>query len=653
MMLAQKLLETAGNGVLPTYIEDVFSTYLYTSTGSNQTIVNGINLATNGGLVWVKGRNAVKDNVLVDTARGVSNSIVSNTTNGQDYSSGNYVNAFNSDGFGVGGIGAVGGTNNTFASWTFRKQPKFFDVQTATTNGSSNYGSTVPSMTIAHNLGSIPGCVIVKRTDGTGGFYTWHRGLASTLYYVSLNTTSASAPYGGNVNGTGGWIQATSTHIYLDAWFNTYEPGNYVVYIFAHDAGGFGLTGADNVISCGSYTGDGSISTKTVTLGYEPQWLLIKRTDSSGNWHVFDNMRGISAGGNDPVLLPDQSGAELTSYDYFGHLTATGFNLTGLLNVNGGTYMYVAIRRGPMRAPTSGTSVYSPQVQTPSGSDGYVMAASSGFPVDFIITKQRTNSSAPHYTTSRLTNNYLSTGTTDVEGVYTYGFDRMQGVSANWNSNNTVSHAFRRAPKFFDMVCYTGDGTSNRSISHNLGAVPELFIVKRRNSGGSGDVNWGVYSQSVPSIDNSLILNSDTGWYNAGTGGWFGTGTLSDTLFPAGRASGGFGNLSGGTYVAHLFASCPGVSKVGSFTNTGSTLNIDCGFTGGARFVLLKRTSTSGGWFVYDTARGINAGTDPGLALNSTAVEYNITDDIDAYAPGFTFNGANWVNADYIYLAIA
>ena len=92
-------------GGLPAlYVEDVFSTNLYTTTGSDQTITNNIDLSTYGGLVWVKGRSAVKDNVFVDTVRGVSKSLVSNSDNAEDFSSGNYVKAFSTTGFTVSGI---------------------------------------------------------------------------------------------------------------------------------------------------------------------------------------------------------------------------------------------------------------------------------------------------------------------------------------------------------------------------------------------------------------------------------------------------------------------------------------------------------------------------------------------------------------------
>ena len=111
-------------------------------------------------------------------------------------------------------------------------------------------------------------------------------------------------------------------------------------------------------------------------------------------------------------------------------------------------------------------------------------------------------------------------------------------------------------------------------------------------------------------------------------------------------------------YVAYLFASCPGVSKVGSYTGNGSSQTINCGFTGGARFVLIKRTDSTGAWYVWDSARGIVAGNDPYLLLNSTAAEVATDDSLDTNSTGFIVNqdaatNINVSSASYIFLAIA
>jgi hypothetical protein len=120
-----------------------------------------------------------------------------------------------------------------------------------------------------------------------------------------------------------------------------------------------------------------------------------------------------------------------------------------------------------------------------------------------------------------------------------------------------------------------------------------------------------------------------------------------------------FTNQSGQTFVNYLFASCPGVSKVGSYTGNGTTQTIDCGFgAGGVRFVLIKRTDTTGDWYVYDTARGMTVLTDPYLLLNSTAAEVATLGSVTTVSTGFALNStilaAINVNAGtYIFLAIA
>jgi hypothetical protein len=113
-------------------------------------------------------------------------------------------------------------------------------------------------------------------------------------------------------------------------------------------------------------------------------------------------------------------------------------------------------------------------------------------------------------------------------------------------------------------------------------------------------------------------------------------------------------NYSGATYIAYLFATCPGVSKVGSFSYaTGSSTDVDCGFTNGARFVLLKQSNGIDDWYVWDTTRGINAGNDPFVRLNSNAVENSSYDGIDPYSPGFTIPAGALGTGTFIFLAIA
>ena len=621
-------------GLQPNYIEDVFSTYLYTGTGAAQTITNGIDLSGKGGLTWIKSRTNAFNHTLVDTVRGATNLLVSNTTAAQATQA-NSLTAFNSNGFSIGAGSIVNYLDDAIVSWTFREQPKFFDVVTYTGTGANR--------TISHNLGSVPGMIIVKRTDAVAAWQVYHRSLANTQYMV-LNTTAAVA------TGATRWNSTTPTSsvfsLGTDATVNA-SAGTYVAYLFAHDAGGFGLTGTDNVISCGTFTTDGS-SNATVSLGYEPQFVIFKRTDSAtnGDWVMFDNMRGMPATGTGSTaarLKPNTADAENPNTGDI-KITSTGFVISW---VPSATMIYIAIRRGPMKVPTSGTSVFNPAFRNAT-LPGYT----SNFPVDWATRMYRPGGANQKVGTRLLGGTSLQTNTTSAaasDSEMTWDYMSGWGNDAGATSD-LVSHMFRRAPGFFDVVCYTGTGSAT-TFNHNLGVVPELMIMKRRSGAG----NWPVYSAaSGPSA--GPAINSRSGAY------WGGSSNLNSTaptssVFTVGTDTDT--NSSASTYVAYLFATCAGVSKVGSYTGNGTTHTIDCGFgAGGVRFVLIKRTDVDGDWYVYDTARGMTVLTDPYLFLNSTAAEVATLGSVTTVSTGFALNSAILaainVNAGtYIFLAIA
>lgn len=626
------------------YVEDVFSTYLFTGNGGTLVINNGVDLAGKGGLVWNKAREAA-DHTLWDTARGISKELQTNTTGAQvSRTSGTGVGAFNSNGFTV-----VKGTTNenisgvNYASWTFRKAPKFFDVVTYTGNGTAR--------DIAHSLGTTPGCIIIKSTSSANSWFVQHRGMGVNDY-ILLDSTSAKDTS----------LSLWDTSLNTGTTFRVGTNGNingsgvtYVAYLFAHDAT------SDGIIQCGSFTTDGS-GFATVNLGWEAQWALVKRSDSTGAWAITDNMRGWATGvalntSDDAVLFPNVANAETTQGR--GYPTATGFSYSDSASA---AYIYIAIRRGPMRTPTTGTSVFSPVARTGTGAVNTI--TSPGFVVDVSITEARNDGfnagrGAIWFDRLRGATKDIRSYQTAAEATYTNGvtsFASNTGVTLGADLNEYVNSSgityanwfFRRAPSFMDVVCYTGTGSA-RTVNHNLGVAPELMIVKSR----SANALWSVYS--LPKGNSEYqVLSSNAASVSGST--WWNNTTPNATTFTLGSSN--FVNLSGGTFVAYLFASCPGVSKVGSYTGTGTTQTINCGFTTGARFVLIKRTDSTGNWLVADSARGIVAGNDPLLYLNSTAAEVTTLDWIDADASGFIVNqdataNANVNGATYIYLAIS
>ena len=657
------LNETSGNlttdafgggvAVLPKYIEDYFSAYLYAGNSSTQTITNGIDLSTKGGLVWIKDRTAAANHGLVDTVRGFR-SYLSSDSAAAAYTnlSGYDVTAFNTNGFSLGPSQAVS-TNTSgdnYVSWTWAKAPKFFDVVTYTGDGTNNRA-------ISHNLGSVPGCIIVKSTSGGYPWAVKHRSLSSASQYLVLNDTA------GQATTFNPWTaDPTSSVFYVNGSASSLSNGSgatYVAYLFAHNAGGFGLTGTDNVISCGSCSTDGS-GVATVNLGYEPQWLMVKRTDGAQNWWMGDVMRGMTATSSYQMLLANDSQAEATATNL--RVSSTGFSMNNA-GIASQSFIYIAIRRGPMKVPTDATKVFAPVYSTASTG----AALTTNFPVDMqfegyppgdslnMSINDRLRGVSTTATQSTL---ILTTSSTAAEAspnaTMTNFWDntgfKMPGY---YGGIGYISWNFRRAPSFFDEVCYTGTGSAT-TVSHNLQAVPELVINKNRD----GTFGWytcfnftsTTYDQNTLSTTNAANIA-----VTYGTGGDFFSAKPTTTGLPL---SAGANNLSAKTYVSYLFATCAGVSKVFSFTGNGSTQAIACGFTGGARFVIIKATSTTGNWLTFDTARGMTTSTDPWLALNSTSAESATSGACTTTTGGFTVDeskltGVNTNGVSYIGLAMA
>jgi len=302
-----------------------FSTTLYTGNGSTQTITNGIDLAGEGGLVWIKSRSAATDHQLFDTNRGVANELASNSTAAQ-VADADTLTAFNVDGFNIGADSNVNTGSATYASWTFRQAPKFFDIVTWTGNG----GAT---RVLNHSLGVVPGFYVVKRLDLSDDWYAYHRSPAGTVGGILNGANAFTAGFG--IHGT-----PTDSTITLNTTATDVSGATYIAYLFAHDPSDSGI------IQCGSYTGNGSSSGPVIDLGWQPQWLLIKSSTSPNSWAVYDNERDPT-NPRDSVLSPNISNSEVSDSSVNIDFNSNGFELkgnSGAINSNGNTYVFMAIR---------------------------------------------------------------------------------------------------------------------------------------------------------------------------------------------------------------------------------------------------------------------------------------------------------------------
>tara|TARA_R110000796_G_C14469580_1_gene425428 strand:+ start:20 stop:1006 length:987 start_codon:yes stop_codon:yes gene_type:complete len=315
-----------GSGAGGVKIADAFSTTLYTGTGAEQTISNGLDINSEGGLVWIKSR-AYAANVATDTERGAGKVMYFNDNTSQ-LTNTNGVKAFTSTGFTVEGNSSFNNQSSVnYASWNFRKSPKFFDVV-------SWIGDSTSDRKIPHSLDSEVGTIFVKSTTENyqwvvysknygGGYYSWFP-TAHKFY------TSAS-----NWNNT----DATSTEFTIGSNGNVnLNTAGYVAYVFAES----------DLMKTGLIVGDGT-SDREISLGFKPQWLMLVRVDvESSTWTIFDSKRGINSGAADPYLFMTSADAEGTDQQYV-ETTADGFKV-GLVssgnyyNKSGQTNMYIAIK---------------------------------------------------------------------------------------------------------------------------------------------------------------------------------------------------------------------------------------------------------------------------------------------------------------------
>lgn len=305
-------------------ITEGFSIKLWVGTGVSKTIINNIDLSGIGGMVWFRVRNTASYGFIFDTLRGPNNAFYVYFSHG-NYPVADSLTSFNSDGFSVGSENDVNYLGKNIVSWTFRRAAKFFDMVQYTGNG-------VSGRSVSHSLDSEPGLIIVmKITTGGQGSRVYHKSLSNTAA-MTLNGTSAPETGAQFWNNT----DPSSSDFTLgnDASVNA-NGSEYIAYLFAYEPTGN--------IQTGSYTGNGSTSGPVINLGWEPQYLLIRKS-GVGDWILVDAARGIGAGVDPIIKLNVINGETLAD---FVDKSSTGFQIKSTdSNVNsaGEQYIYMAVR---------------------------------------------------------------------------------------------------------------------------------------------------------------------------------------------------------------------------------------------------------------------------------------------------------------------
>lgn len=659
--------------VEPTYIEDVFSITQYKGAGGTQNVtyrvettdVAGLyNNGSPGGLVIIRNLDTHSNGAngtffIKPQTSGGSKIALADSSAASGYSSGEF--QVNSNGTIKMANGELNGGTGTprWVMQCFARASRFMDVVEYTGDGAA-------SKSINHSLNSEVGFMIITQTSGSGGNrIAWHRSAPANNYWL-LNSTSASISTSTNFI----FSNPTTTQFTVGTSLNT-SSATYRAFLFAHDET------ADGIIYCGKATTDGAGAIGTsgyLDIGWEPQWMLWK-PNSASDTTFYDAERGWGQGdGLGPYSIFTSGATGTATEGTHGSsrgIWAKGLHITG--QASSTDHYFVAIRRGPMRQPTAGTQVLSINAYTGTGS-GTNQEVTTGFPMDSVLYARRNQAGGSNFywfVKKASTGRYMNTNSNGAEtnmgggnGMFIDGVpgggltitSHRVGGDANNSSYNFINYAFRRYPGVYDIVNYVGNGSA-RVLNHNLGAKPELVIVKKRTAASA--IGWIVSSYHYyvsTRWDRQGRLNLSNG---LGGGGIFGSDSdFTSTTFPVDTYQDV--NENGTAFFAHLFATKAGVSKVGAYTGTGTTLNVDCGFSAGARWVMIKETdeTQTNKWYVWDTARGIVSGNDPFMSFESNAAETTGTDYIDPYNPGFTISStaASDINTNgrtYIFLAFA
>ena len=331
-----------------------FQTATYTGNANYNTITNDGNSNLGPDLIWGKCRSTSKLHYWYDTSRGTEKRIESDNTGAEDSNTNGVLN-FYTDGFRVGSGNTENDNGETYVAWQWKANggttTSFSESgnnpggarQTNTDAGFSiiTYTGTGAnaSCALAHGLPSTPEMIFFKRRNADQVWATWHQGIGDD-YKLELNGTGGKDADGAFMNST----LPDSTNIYVGGTsVNTNaDNGTYVCYAFSPVQG---------YSKFGSYVGNGDANGSFVYTGFKPAMIILKRTDATNNWLIYDHKRS----GYNPKqdkLYPDDASAEdasTTSVD----LLSNGFKLrasSASQNASGGTYIYMAFAENPFVA---------------------------------------------------------------------------------------------------------------------------------------------------------------------------------------------------------------------------------------------------------------------------------------------------------------
>jgi|14BtaG_2_1085337.scaffolds.fasta_scaffold13890_2 hypothetical protein len=309
-----------------------FQTKLYTGNGGTQSITLDGSENMQPDWVWVKQRGGTTNHKTSNSVTGATKALQPNDTDAEATDS-NGITSFDSNGFSLGNGGDYNGSSNTQVAWCWKEQAGIFDIVSFTGSGSQR--------TVSHNLGVKPSMIIVKNRSATENWIVYDK-INGAGNFMALNLTSATAASSSMFG-----VEPTSSVFTVGTSNATNKSSsNMIAYCFAEKQG---------VSSVGSYTGNGSSSGAYIHLGFSASWFMLKKTNATDDWHIFDNKRN-TFNVVDENLRANLSNAEFdTGVDL--DFTSAGVKLRNTDdngNGSGDTYIYLAFSETPFTT-SSGT----------------------------------------------------------------------------------------------------------------------------------------------------------------------------------------------------------------------------------------------------------------------------------------------------------
>jgi hypothetical protein len=329
---------------------DYFNTVLYTGNGSTQSIT-GVGFQPDW--VWIKRRNSARNHALLDSIRGGSEQLKSNS-NAAEGTDAQMITSFDSDGFSLGTSNDCNSSGDTKVAWNWLASNTTASntdgsitstVSANTTAGFSivSWTGTGANATIGHGLGAVPKMIIVKNRTDAINWQVYHQAIGNG-YSIFLDLTN------GKDGGSFYWNNTTPTSSVFSV--GTYNgtngsSDNMIAYCFAEKKG---------YSKFGKYTGNGNADGTFIYTGFKPAWVMIKDSSNAGDpWVIIDNKRD-TFNEADALLQANSDSAEITSttkYDF----CANGFKLRGTGtadNNSGATHIYMAFAENPFVTGASG-----------------------------------------------------------------------------------------------------------------------------------------------------------------------------------------------------------------------------------------------------------------------------------------------------------